>query len=494
MKHYNRLTKEFEKIAHLNYLCRILSWEEAVTMPSGAGSTRAEALSTLKKTVHRLSTAKKIGTLIQQAKNEKILSSLDEANLSLTDKYYQNLNCVPKKLLSKFTQANLNALQAWRKYKAVNNWKDFSPILEKSFLLQKEIAEIKSQQFGLSPYDTLIDSFSSGLRRKNIDKVFAELLMEIQPLRNSIINFQEKQENSSNQEFPLSCENQKQLFHGLMKTLYFDFEYGRFDESTYVYCDGIATDMRITMDYDKHNFLHGLFAVLHETGHAVYEQSMPKERCFQLVGQPQCKLIHESMAFLYEKEIGLSLPFLRGLCKLINQITSKTYSDHTLYKVSTHVQKNSLIRVTADEVNYPLHIILRYEIEKALFDGDISMADVPTIWDEKMIRYFGISTKDNYKDGAMQDVHWPFGYFGYFPIYLCAQLMASQIFDCFTQKEKKFKKDVENLEFSSINRWLKEKIYQYGGSKSYSDILSMLGEQSLTHTYFIQHLKDRYLQ
>lgn len=494
MKHYNRLKKEFEKIAHLNYLCRILSWEEAVTMPSGAGSTRAEALSTLKKTVHRLSTAKKIGTLIHQAKNEKMLSSLDEANLSLTDKYYKNLNCVSKKLLSKFTQANLKALQAWRKYKAVNNWKDFSPILEKAFILQKEIAEIKSQQFGLSPYDILIDNFSPGLKRENIDKVFAELLAEIQPLRNNIINFQEKQKNDVNQDFSLSSENQKQLFNDLMKKLFFDFEYGRFDECAYAYCDGIATDMRITMDYDKHNFLHGLFAVLHETGHAVYEQSMPKERCFQLVGQPQCKLIHESMAFLYEKEIGLSMPFLTGLCKLTNQLTSKTYSEHSLYKASTYVQKKSLIRVTADEVNYPLHIILRYEIEKALFDGDISMADVPALWDEKMIHYFGISTKDNYKDGAMQDVHWPFGYFGYFPIYLCAQLMASQIFDCFTQKEKNFNKDVENLEFSSINRWLKEKIYQYGGSKSYSDILSMLGEKSLTHTYFIQHLKERYLQ
>lgn len=494
MKNYNLLKKEFEQIAQLNYLCRILSWEEAVMMPQGAGPARAEALSTLKKMSSRLSVSKKIGTLIHKAKKESLPSFLDRANLNLTDKYYQQLDCVPPKLLEKLTKTNMEALQAWRKYKPLNNWKDFCPVLEKSFLLQKTIAEIKSQKFGLSPYDTLIDNFASGLTQRNIDKAFAPLLPEILSLRNDIIAYQEKQKIITHQDFPLSCEKQKQLFHDLMKKLYFDFNHGRFDECSYAYCDGIATDMRITMDYDRNNFLHGLFAVLHETGHAVYEQSMPKERCFQLVGQPQCKLIHESMAFLYEKEIGLSIPFFKGLCALINKLAKKSYSEQSLYVASTYVQKNSLIRVTADEVNYPLHIMLRYEIEKALFNEDIKITDVPSIWNEKMLRYFGISTDENYKDGPMQDVHWPFGYFGYFPIYLCAQLLSSQIFEHFTQEEKNFTSNVEKLNFSAINHWLKEKVYQYGGGKTYQEILSTLGEKSLTHTYFIQHLKNRYLQ
>lgn len=494
MKNYNLLKKEFEKIAQLNYLCRILSWEEAVMMPQGAGPARAESLSTLKKISYRLSVSKKMGTLIHKAKNESLPAFLDRANLNLTDKYYKNLDCVPSKLLEKYTKANLDALQAWRKYKTVNNWKDFCPVLEKSFLLQKTIAEIKSQKFGLSTYDVLIDSFAPGLTQKNIDKVFVHLLPEILSLRNDIIDYQEKQRVIVHEDFPLSCEQQKHLFHNLMQKLYFDFNHGRFDECSYAYCDGIATDMRITMDYDKNNFLHGLFAILHETGHAVYEQSMPKERCFQLVGQPQCKLIHESMAFLYEKEIGLSMPFFKGLCTLINKLTKKSYSEQSLYMASTCVQKNSLIRVTADEVNYPLHIILRYEIEKALFNDDIKMVDVPAIWNEKMIRYFGISTEENYKEGPMQDVHWPLGYFGYSPIYLCAQLMAAQIFEHCIQAEKNFTRDVEVLNFSTINHWLREKIYQYGGGKNYQEILLTLGENALTHTHFIQHLKNRYFQ
>lgn len=494
MKNYNLLKKEFEQVAHLNYLCRILSWEEAVTMPAGAGHSRAESVSTLKKMAYRLSASKKIGGLIRKAKEENLPSFLDRANLNLTEKYYKNLHCVPQKLLEKFTKANLEALQAWRKYKALNNWKDFYPILEKSFLLQKNIAELKSQQFGLSPYDTLIDNFAPGLKRKAIDKIFTPLLPEIQLLRKDIIAYQENQQRVTNQNFPLSCEKQKELFHNLMKKLFFDFNHGRFDECTYAYCDGIATDMRITMDYDENNFLHGLFAVLHETGHAVYEQAMPKERCFQLVGQPQCKLIHESMAFLYEKEVGLSMPFLKGVCELVNPLTEKLYSEQSLYVSSTFVQRNSLIRVTADEVNYPLHIMLRYEIEKALFDDDIKMVDVPTLWNEKMLHYFGISTKENYKDGPMQDVHWPFGYFGYFPIYLCAQLMSSQIFEYFIQDEKNVTNDLEKLDFSAINHWLEEKIYQYGGGKNYQEILSAFGEKALTYTHFIQHLKNRYLK
>jgi carboxypeptidase Taq len=495
MNNYNHLKNEFESIAHINYLIRILGWEEAVFMPHGAGQTRAEAVSTLKTLARKMSIAKKICMLIEQSKYEKLPSVLDDANLKLTEKYYTSLSCIPSKLFTQSTKANLNALQAWRKYREKNNWKAFCPIMDKSFLLQKKIAEIKSQKLGLSPYDVLLDSFAPGLKQENIDKVFTPFLTEILPLREKIISHQEKNM-PEKKDFPLLQKEQKNLFAELLKKLYFDFEYGRFDECSYAYCDGIATDIRITMSCNENNFLDGLFALLHETGHAVYEQSMPKERCFQLVGQPQCKLIHESMAFIYEREIGLSKSFFKGLYSLLNSQTNiqRDFTENELYVDSIRVQKHSLIRVTADEVNYPLHIILRYEIEKALFNGNISMKDVPDVWNEKMKQYFGISTENNYKEGPMQDVHWPFGYFGYFPIYLCAQLMASQIFEHFTQKEKFFTSNVEKLDFSSMNHWLKEKVYQYGGGKNYQEILLTLGENELTHHYFIQQLNQRYLQ
>lgn len=495
MKNYNRLKKEFGNISQLTYLTRILGWEEAVTMPVGAGESRAEAVSTLKKLIYKMSVSKKIGTFINQAKNEKLPSPLDEANLRLTEKYYKSLSCVPSQLFEKSTKANLVTLQAWRKYKEQNNWKDYCSVIEKSFLLQKTIAEIKSQHLSLSPYNVLLDNFAPGLTRESIDKAFSPLLTEILPLREKIIAHQERQI-IPHKNFSLLLEGQKKLFTELLKKLYFDFEHGRFDEGAYIYCDGIATDIRTTLKYDENNFLDGLFAILHETGHAVYEQSTPKERCFQLVGQPQCKLIHECMAFIYEREIGLSRPFFKGLYALLNQQTSvkQPFTEDELYMDSIRVQKNSLIRITADEVNYPLHIILRYEIEKALFDGDINMADVPILWNEKMIAYFGISTESNDKDGAMQDMHWSFGYFGYFPIYLCAQLMTPQLFNSFTQTTKNFMEDVEVLEFSSINHWLNQNIYQYGGSKNYQEILSLTGHYELNHTHFIQSLKNRYLK
>lgn len=217
MKNYNHLKEEFGNIAHLNYLVRILGWEEAVSMPDGAGQGRAEALSTLKKLIHKMSSSKRIGMLISQAKNENLPSNLDRANLNLTDKYYNNATCVPAQLLAKTNKANAVALQAWRKYKGQNNWKDFCPIMEKSFLLQKKVAEVKSQKFGLSPYNVLLDNFSPGLTRESIDKAFAPLLTELLPLRDTIIAHQETQL-LNKQHFPLLREEQKRLFENLMKS------------------------------------------------------------------------------------------------------------------------------------------------------------------------------------------------------------------------------------------------------------------------------------
>lgn len=494
MKNYNHLKEEFARVAQLNYLVRILGWEEAVTMPDGSGRTRAKALSTLKQVIHKMSNSKKIGTLIRKAKNENLPSDLDRANLKLTDKYYNNATCVPVQLLEKTNNANAIALQAWRKYKEQNNWKDFCPIMEKSFLLQKAVAEVKSQRFCLSPYNVLIDNFAPGLTRESIDRVFSPFLNDILPLRDQIIAFQEK-EMTNTQNFPLSLNQQKLLCRDLIGKLYFDFDQGRFDECKYAYCDGIATDIRITTNYNENNFLDALLTLLHETGHAVYEQSTPKERCFQLVGQPQCKLIHECMAFIYERQIGLSKSFFRGLHGLVNSLTNTQdeYGAEELYRASTRIQKNSLIRLEADEVNYSLHIMLRYELEKALFDGEILFVDLPALWNEKMIAYFGVSTESNYREGIMQDVHWPMGYFGYFPIYLCAQIMTPQLFLNFTQTTKNFMDDVEKLEFGRINQWLNKNIYQYGGSKNYQEILSLTGHSELNYTHFIQDLKNRYL-
>ena len=185
MENYNRLKEEFGTISHLHYLCRILAWEEAVSMPSGADQTRAQAVSTLKKLIHKMTVSKKMEALISKAKNEKLPSMLDSANLNLTEKHYNHLSCISSKLLDKSTKATLTALQAWRKYKAENNWKDFHPILEKSFSLQKTIAEIKSQKFGLSPYNVLIDSFAPGLTRENIYPRNLKMLVFIEERRDS---------------------------------------------------------------------------------------------------------------------------------------------------------------------------------------------------------------------------------------------------------------------------------------------------------------------
>lgn len=492
MKSYQTLKQKFNDYYQLQYLQRILSWEEMIFMPEGSGAERAKSLATLKKLSHNKITNKRVKTLLTKADKETLSNKWDQINLQWFHKNYISLNAVREKLQCKSTESIQLALQAWRKCRAENNWKDFYPALNKSFQLIKEIATRKSEVLGLSPYDVLLDNFSSGLTQSLIDPLFDRLKPKITSLRKTILA---KQQQGSIQykKTPLSIDLQKVLARDIMSSMQFDFNHGRLDVSHHPYCDGIGTDIRITTRYDEDNLFGSLYSVIHETGHALYEQGTPKEWLFQPVGQAHCKVTHESLALLFENEVGRSKVFFNALeKKLYSLCGSQThFNAENLFNANTRI-KNTLIRLDADEISYILHIFVRYEIEKLLFNNEVHIKDLPDLWDEKMMHYFGLATKNNFKDGVMQDMHWAFGYFGYFPIYVCGQVMASQLFLACMKQNQNLSNDIACLNFNNLHKWLKRNVYCLAASTTSKEILKQATGSELNESYFLEQLKQRY--
>jgi carboxypeptidase Taq len=302
-----------------------------------------------------------------------------------------------------------------------------------------------------------------------------------------------------------------------MRQVGFDFNHGRLDVSHHPFCGGVAEDVRITTRYSEDDFSEALMGVLHETGHAKYEQGLPAEWLTQPVGEARSMGIHESQSLFQEMQIARSRAFLEFAAPVIQRYlqqyllqkndlqqkhapaykpsakpSAKEWSVDNLYALNNQVQAG-FIRVNADEVTYPLHVILRYEIEKDLIEQKISVSDLPEIWDEKMRQYLGLSTEGNYKDGCMQDIHWTDGSLGYFPTYTLGAMNAAQIFNAAKQAIPELQQLISQGNFTALNQWQKENIWSKGSFYSIDELMQTATGETLQLKYFIDHLKARYL-
>lgn len=495
MKNYNLLKKHFKKINNLSHAQSMLSWDEAVMMSEGGASDRQESIEEVASIIHELFTKDFLEEYFNDAENES-LNEIDKANLREMREKWEEKRILPVDLVRKQVSAHLKCESKWRQYRSENNWKEYSPFLEEIFNLSKEEAQIRSEKLGVSEYDTFINQYSKGFSTESIDLVFSKLKSELPGIYQKA---QERQslENYRKIEGKFPVDEQKKLGHQVMKALGFDFFRGRVDKSHHPFCGGVPNDVRMTTRYSESDFTSSLFGLIHETGHGMYEQNLPYLDDQNLLSQGRSFAIHESQSLLFEMQMARSNEFLEFLYPLAKETFEKFSADQD-WSLNNFVRTNQFvekgfIRVEADEVTYPLHVILRYEIEKGLFDGSLKVKDIPDAWNQKMKEYLDLDTTNNFKDGCMQDVHWCFGGWGYFPAYTLGALMSAQIFNKALEENQNLKESIKKGNFKDLISFLRERIWNHGSFyETDFDLLKAATGESLDSRYFLNSLKSRY--
>lgn len=493
MKAYHALEQRFETLIHIDRLIALAHWDEATMMPAGAGAARAAQISTLCAIRHEMLVSAETRDLLASAALETQLDAWQQRNLLLMDRDYQNATCLPVDLVKALSEQSTLCEQAWRKARGDNDWKTFEPQLTTLFNLVKTSAEIRAERFHQQPYDVLLDQFSPGVTQAFIDPIFKQLTSILPELTNQIIDKQKSWEIIPfNCTFPIA--QQRELGLIVMRHLGFDFNHGRLDTSHHPFCSGFNEDVRMTTRYDEKDFLSSLLAVCHETGHACYEQGISPTWSRQPVGQPLGMSLHESQSLIIEMPACRSFEFMEFISKEATKIFGKNpaFAPENLYHLATRVEK-SFIRVDADEATYPLHVILRYELERDLFAGKITIKDLPDCWHEKMQQYLGLSTQGIDHQGVLQDVHWPSGAFGYFPAYTIGRLIAAQLFNKAVTAHPNIPRDLSEGRFTLLKDWLNKHIHAEGSRYPMNELIPLATGEALNPNYFIEYLRTRYL-
>ena len=359
--------------------------------------------------------------------------------------------------------------------------------------LSRQEAQIRADARGGSRYDALLDIFEPDMTSARLDSLFADLKSWLPSLLSQAVEKQAKQTLIAPQG-PFPIAEQRELGLQAMRILGFDFDGGRLDISAHPFCGGVPQDVRITTRYNENDLLSALFGVIHETGHARYEQNLPRPWVDQPVGLARSTAIHESQSLFFEMQLGRSERFLNRLLPAVRE----RFGDRPAFSQENFVAWNQqvkpgFIRVDADEVSYPAHVILRYEIERALIDGEIEVDDIPSLWDEKMQHWLGLSTTGNYRDGCMQDIHWTDGGFGYFPSYTLGAMYAAQLMAAARRALPTLDRDIEEGDFSALFDWLRQNIWQHGSRFTTSQLIQQATGEDLNSRYFREHLTTRYL-
>jgi carboxypeptidase Taq len=491
---YTALEKQISKISKIGSATSSLHWDLTQNTPDGSKDSISEVIGNLSALSHELFTSEEVNNLINSSEQEK-LDEWQKANLDLIRKDYIHSTSLSTDFVEKFSIVSSKSQSVWQKAKAASDWDAFLPHLKEVVKYTKEMATVKSQKLNILPYEALLDQYDRGRTVREIISVFSTLRNNLPELISEIIEHQK-----TNQ--PLSITNsidpklQKEISIKIMQHMQFDFNNGRIDEYEHPYCIHTAGGVRILSKFKPDNFLEGIMATIHETGHALYEQNLPKEYKHQPIGGACGMSVHESQSLFMELQVARSREFTEFFAKILRddfKFTGEEFKADNLYKLLNRVNR-SLIRVNADEITYPLHVILRFEIEIGLLDDTIKVDEIPSIWNEKMKEYLGI-VPENHKTGCMQDVHWSSGGFGYFPCYVGGSINASMLAKTARAQNTLRAEDLKNGDFTNIIGFLKKNIWSCGSRYTPSKLVEKTTNLStLEPEVFLNYLREKFLR
>jgi len=492
MRAYTKLKEIFKDASLSSDIAGILHWDMSTMMPSNSRNQRAEQLAYLSKLSHDKISSNEVRDLILEAKSEE-LNQNETYNLREIEREHKLTSSVPSNLIQKISRTSAKCEGEWQDARKNSNFNLIKNSLGELIKLTKEEADILGKEFNLSPYEALVNKFEPGSSTKLIANVFDDLQQFLTPLIDTIIEKQRSQ-NILPIQYKISENQQKVIAEHIMKIIGFDFKRGRLDKSVHPFCGGSTNDVRITTRYNEDNPFSSLDGVMHETGHALYELNLPEKWSHQPVGKSRGMAMHESQSLLIEMQITRSLAFKTFLSKLLKDkfnIIDKSFDANNLYLLGTRVEK-SFIRVESDEVTYPLHIILRFNLERKIFNNEIEVNDIPEAWNDEYKKLFDKKVEKD-TDGCLQDVHWYAGLFGYFPTYSLGALTAAQFASQLRIDLPKLDLNIEKGKFDDLVNWLKTNIHEKASFFSTNEVLEQVTNSSLNAKYFKNYINNRYL-
>lgn len=482
---------ELKEIDLLRHALAILEWDTQTGMPQQASETRGEVMGYLTK----LSFAKEVGPRMKefidyfsQGKNE--LSEVGQAALEKVTEDYERQYSIPPERMQAYSKAVSMADAAWQTAREKQDFGYFKDALQTNIEFTKEFIPLWQKE-EKTPYDVLLNQYEPGMTTEILDKVFSQLVTGITEIREALKQGTPSQTDFLSRKVPRY--QQEKFIRGVISQLGFDFSRGRLDDTIHPFMTGInPEDARITTRWNEDDFTMAVFGVIHEAGHGTYEQNInPKYRYTPLYAGASMG-IHESQSLFNELIIGSSPSFWRKQFPFFQECTEGTFADidfDTFYK-ALYVTEPSLIRIEADSLTYPLHIIIRYEIEKQIFNEGIAVEELPELWNQKYQEYLGICPDDD-AVGILQDVHWSNGSFGYFPSYALGYTYAAQLQHSMA-KDLNFDEVLSSEDYSPIRKWLTKNVHQYGAAKKPNQLILDATGESLNPKYLLNYLKSIY--
>jgi carboxypeptidase Taq len=492
---YIELERRFGRMSAINRASAILNWDRSTMMPDGASEDRADQLAILGVMGHEMMVSPDMADLLARAEEGKAaLDTWRGANLSEMRHAWTHANALPSELVEARTRATSACEMAWREARKNNDFRSLLPTLGEVLRIVREVAAAKSAAFGLSPYDALLDEYEPGGRSSRVDALFADLGAVLPGLLARVVEHQRGEPQPLPLDGPFPVEAQRKLGEELIRVIGFDFDHGRLDVSAHPFTGGTPDDVRITTRYDEADFARALMGVLHECGHGLYEAGLPRDWRHQPVGIARGMVLHESQSLLMEMQACRSRAFIDFASPRMRAAFAKSgpaWSADNIHRVYTRVTPG-FIRVDADEVTYPLHIVLRYRLERAILAGDLALADLPGAWNDGMKSLLGIVPPTD-AVGCLQDIHWPDGSIGYFPTYTMGALAAAQLFAAAKRGVPDLLDTIARGDFAPLLGWLRANVHGKGSIATTDEILIQATGAPLATDAFKAHLESRYL-
>lgn len=481
-----------EEISNINNATSVLHWDMATAIPPKGVERRSEVIGYLSQLAYKIEVREDYVELVNDLyKNLDKLDDKEKAMVKDAKKSVDFKTKIPPEEYLEYSILTAKGESLWAEAKKKNDYEAFKPTLKKIVEFNKKIAEYIG--YGETPYDALLDIYEPGITVKDLDRVFKELRDGLVDILNKIRENGVEVDNSILKGiYPVDA--QKKYNNELAKRLGFDFERGTIAESAHPFTINFDnSDVRFTTAYHEDDLMAAMYSTIHEGGHALYEQNVADDLQKTNIGSGVSMGIHESQSRFYENILGRSKEFLEFEYPYITDSFKnlKDYTVEDIYKAINKVEP-SLIRIEADELTYSLHIIIRYEIEKQLINGEVDFDKLPEIWADKYEEYLGIRPKD-YSSGILQDVHWSGGMIGYFPSYALGNLYGAQMF-CkgILADIPDYYELVRRGDINKVTDWLKENVHRYGGTYEPKVLIEKISKEPLKAEYFLRYLEDKF--